>query len=115
MNELVKRFVMLGARHLLTYIGGFLVGNGIIDGTESSNMIGAVMVLIGVAWSAYEAHKTDKTIKVAKAETIAAKVETVVAENTTKDVIDIAVSQADALAARVEVTPLAPIPGAKTE
>lgn len=60
MNELIKKIGLAGLRHLLTYGGGFLVGNGIINGTQESDLIGACMTIVGIAWSAWEAHANHK-------------------------------------------------------
>ena len=38
-------------RHLLTFVGGFLITKGIIDETTSVEAIGAITTLIGTIWS----------------------------------------------------------------
>ncbi len=47
--------VVLGvARHILTALGGSLVAAGWLPGTDLDTAIGAIVTLIGIAWSAYE-------------------------------------------------------------
>ena len=41
-------------RHALTTAGGALVGNGYLTGDELSSAVGAIVTLVGVAWSVYE-------------------------------------------------------------
>lgn len=38
-------------RHILTFIGGFLITKGVIDESTSIEAIGAITTLIGSAWS----------------------------------------------------------------
>lgn len=38
-------------RHVLTTLGGYLVGKGYFDETTMTELVGAVMTIIGVAWS----------------------------------------------------------------
>lgn len=53
MNEIIQKVGLSLLRHALTYGGGFLVGNGVINGTQESDLIGAAMTIVGIAWSAY--------------------------------------------------------------
>lgn len=39
-------------RHLLTFGGGFLVAKGYVDETTLSEIIGAVITIVGGVWSA---------------------------------------------------------------
>ena len=38
-------------RHLLTFVGGFLITKGVIDQGTSVEAIGAITTLIGTIWS----------------------------------------------------------------
>lgn len=38
-------------RHILTFIGGYLVTQGIIDETMLTEVVGAIITLVGFAWS----------------------------------------------------------------
>jgi hypothetical protein len=46
-------------RHVLTFVGGFLITKGIIDEAISTEAIGAIITLIGSVWSV--ASKVQKT------------------------------------------------------
>lgn len=47
--------VYLGVlRHLLTIAAGALASKGIIDAAAAETLIGAVLAVVGVAWSVYE-------------------------------------------------------------
>ena len=51
----MNKEVILGfVRHILTFGGGYVAAKGIIDQAMANEIIGAVMTLIGVAWSAYD-------------------------------------------------------------
>ena len=47
MNEQVKGLI----RHVLTFVGGIAVAKGIFDESGVSEIIGAVMTVIGTVWS----------------------------------------------------------------
>lgn len=38
-------------RHVLTFVGGFLITKGVIDEAISAEAIGAIITLIGSVWS----------------------------------------------------------------
>jgi peptidoglycan hydrolase-like protein with peptidoglycan-binding domain len=40
-------------RAILTAIGGYVVGKGIVDQTTATEIIGAVLTLVGAGWSIY--------------------------------------------------------------
>lgn len=42
----------LSIRHALTAFAGALAAKGIIDGSAVESLVGAVMVILGVVWSA---------------------------------------------------------------
>ncbi len=46
-------------RHVLTFVGGYLITKGVIDETISTEAIGAIITLIGSVWSV--ASKVQKT------------------------------------------------------
>lgn len=39
------------ARHILTFMGGILITKGLIDETMASELVGAIVTLIGGVWS----------------------------------------------------------------
>jgi len=41
-------------RHVLTFGGGFLVANGAVTDADAQAIIGALVTLIGVAWSIWQ-------------------------------------------------------------
>lgn len=45
-------------RHILTFAGGIFASKGYIDGSEVEGVVGAVVTLVGVVWSALA--KSDK-------------------------------------------------------
>jgi len=47
-------------RHTMTTFGGSLAATGLLTEDEVTSGIGAVMVLFGLAWSAYQKHKMSK-------------------------------------------------------
>lgn len=38
-------------RHILTFGGGFLVQDGLIDASQVETVTGAIITLVGVVWS----------------------------------------------------------------
>lgn len=51
----MNKEVILGlVRHILTFGGGFIVAQGLVDQSMLSDGIGAVMTILGIAWSAYD-------------------------------------------------------------
>ena len=38
-------------RHVLTTLGGYLVGKGYLDETTMMELVGAAMTILGVVWS----------------------------------------------------------------
>ena len=40
-------------RHALTFVGGIVVAKGVITESVSADVIGAIMTLVGVVWSAF--------------------------------------------------------------
>ena len=42
------------ARHALTTVGGYLVAQGVITDGQATELVGALTVLIGLAWSIIE-------------------------------------------------------------
>jgi hypothetical protein len=47
MNEQLKGLI----RHVLTFVGGIAVAKGIFDESSVSEVIGAVMTIVGTVWS----------------------------------------------------------------
>lgn len=49
---LLNTTVMLGlARHILTTVGGSLVAKGVLEASDAETAVGALMALIGIAFS----------------------------------------------------------------
>ena len=48
---MTKEQVLGVIRHGLTFIGGILITKGIIDSATQSEVIGAVITLVGTIWS----------------------------------------------------------------
>jgi hypothetical protein len=44
-------------RHVLTFGGGYLTSSGVVSASDLEAAIGAIVTLIGVAWSIYEKQK----------------------------------------------------------
>jgi hypothetical protein len=40
-------------RHVLTFGGGYLVAKGVLDNEAMNDAVGAVVTLVGIAWSAF--------------------------------------------------------------
>jgi hypothetical protein len=54
----MKNNPVLGVlRHVLTFGGGYLTSNGVVSASDLEAAVGAVITLIGVAWSIYEKRK----------------------------------------------------------
>lgn len=52
---LMTKQVVLGMfRHVLTTGGGVLVADGLLDASTMNEVIGALMIVVGAAWSVYE-------------------------------------------------------------
>lgn len=55
----MNKEVILGlVRHILTFGGGFIVAQGLVDQSMLSDGIGALMTILGIAWSAYDKKST---------------------------------------------------------
>lgn len=52
-------------RHTITTLGGGLVADGVLSNDENSQLVGAVMTVLGIAWSGYEKYKAHKNAVVA--------------------------------------------------
>jgi hypothetical protein len=51
MDEMTKTFLAGVLRHALTVLGGVLVHSGYVDASGANTLVGAGMILGGVAWS----------------------------------------------------------------
>lgn len=38
-------------RHILTFVGGYVVAKGLVDDALVGELIGGIMTILGVAWS----------------------------------------------------------------
>ena len=54
-------------RHLLTTAGGVLVADGVLNTDQLNQGAGALCVLIGIAWSAYNKHQHQQQLAAAAA------------------------------------------------
>lgn len=54
MKEALLGFI----RHILTFGGGFLASNGFITEGQIELAVGAIITLVGIAWSAFDKKKT---------------------------------------------------------
>lgn len=51
----MNKEVILGfVRHILTFGGGYVAAKGVIDQAMVNEIIGAMMTLVGVAWSFWD-------------------------------------------------------------
>ena len=48
-------------RHLLTFGGGFLITKGVADEATVTGMVGALVTVIGGAWSIYDKYSHKNT------------------------------------------------------
>lgn len=46
-----KEMILGFVRHILTFGGGYIAAKGVVDQAVANEAIGALMTLIGVAWS----------------------------------------------------------------
>ena len=54
----MKKEQLLGViRHVLTFIGGVLITNGLVNEALSQELVGATITLIGGIWSIVEKNK----------------------------------------------------------
>ena len=42
------------SRHVLTLAAGWLVAKGYVSGDDANQLVGALVAIVGIAWSAYE-------------------------------------------------------------
>lgn len=59
-DNLLFNIAMGALRHALTAGGGALVTQGIITNDQANWAVGAVVALVGLAWSAIEKYKASK-------------------------------------------------------
>lgn len=50
----MKEQALALVRHALTFAGGLVVGKGYVDEATATAVVGALMTLISVAWSALD-------------------------------------------------------------
>jgi len=65
-NRISKQIIMkektLGIiRHALTFLGGVLVTQGVIDDSLFAELFGAAMTIIGGVWSVIDKNKAEKS------------------------------------------------------
>ena len=59
-SAFLQPLLMAVARHLATAAGGALAANGMIAASEAQTVSGAILALVGVAFSAYDKYKKVK-------------------------------------------------------
>ena len=59
MKSLSKDQFLGIVRHVLTFVGGFLVMQGLVDETMATEMSGAIVTLAGGIWSILDKHKAE--------------------------------------------------------
>jgi hypothetical protein len=59
MKGLSKEQFLGIVRHVLTFVGGFLVMQGVLDEGMAVELSGAVVTLAGGIWSILDKHKTE--------------------------------------------------------
>lgn len=80
MNEATKQAVLSAIRSILITIGSILAARGYVDEQTANTIIGAVMVIIPVAWGIWD--KIHSEQKTAAREATAVNVGIVVADST---------------------------------
>jgi hypothetical protein len=60
-------------RHALTSAGGYLVADGLATSSQVSDAAGAIVILIGLAWSIWNKRQHAAAIKVALATPVPVK------------------------------------------
>lgn len=62
MNDLLKGISMGVVRHLVTAGGAYLIAHGLMDGTDSNNLLGSAMFLAGLAWSVWDKYQAQQKV-----------------------------------------------------
>lgn len=63
MQTLFTKFLMGIIRHALSFGGGVVVMRGTFDASDMNQIVGALMTIIGILWSAWEKRKTHIEIR----------------------------------------------------
>lgn len=58
MKKIEYQLLTAGARHALTAAGGYLVANGYATDSQSAQLIGGGLALIGIVWSYFNKKNT---------------------------------------------------------
>ena len=54
----MKKEELLGiVRHVLTFVGGIIVTNGLVDQSAMAELSGAVLTIVGIVWSVMNKRK----------------------------------------------------------
>lgn len=67
MNTLLWNIIEGVARHLVTAGAGILVTRGYIADDQTTQLVGAVMALLAIGWSAYNKSRTETRVAIALA------------------------------------------------
>jgi uncharacterized membrane protein YebE (DUF533 family) len=67
MNDVTTQQALGAIRTLLGVAAGFLIGKGYVDATTATTVIGAIMVLIPLAWSAWDKHHSEQVTQAREA------------------------------------------------
>jgi len=54
MDNIISKVILGLIRHILTTAGGGLVAHGLVTGQQWSDVVGAIMVIVPVMFSAYD-------------------------------------------------------------
>ena len=64
---MILQFVLGLVRHCLTFGGGVLAAQGWGSASDWDGIIGSIITILGIGWSIYDKHKTQKAVGVAGA------------------------------------------------
>lgn len=59
----MKETVLGVIRHILTFVGGYMVAKGIIDEAASVELIGGLVTVIGAVWSIFSKKKPEAPVE----------------------------------------------------
>ena len=71
-DDLISKVILGAIRHFLTTAGGGLIAHGVVTGDQWNDVVGAIMVVVPIAFSAYDKIQAEQSK--AKAMLVAADV-----------------------------------------
>lgn len=63
MDETAKNALLSAIRTLLGALGGFLAAHGILDQSTAQDVVGAIMVIIPIAWGMWAKYEDERAAK----------------------------------------------------